>query len=80
MCDNCGEPFRTRRSYIIKAAQRGGRAKLTDQQVSAIRRRYNAGGISQEKLGNEYGVTQTLIGFIVRGVIWKHLPLLKETL
>lgn len=55
--------------------ERSGMSKLSDTLVLEIRRRYKAENISQEKLGKEYGVNQTLIGFIVRGVIWRHLPL-----
>lgn len=58
-----------------RIGEKAGSAKLTEAQVVEIRRRYKVGGISQEKLGKEYGVNQTLIGFIVRGVTWKHLPL-----
>lgn len=42
-------------------------AKLNARQVADIRRLYARGGISQRKLGEMYGVTQTNIGFIVRG-------------
>lgn len=61
-----------------ESRQRGensGMSKLTDSQVVEIRRRYKAGGISQEKLGKEYGVTQPLVKEIVHGRIWKHLPI-----
>jgi hypothetical protein len=58
-----------------RRGETSGMSKLTDAQVIEIRSRYKAGGISQETLGREYGVTQGLIGFIVRGVTWRHLPL-----
>lgn len=54
---------------------RSGQSKLTEAQVIEIRQRYKAGGISQEKLGKEYGITQGGVGHIVRGTIWAHLPL-----
>ena len=47
-----------------------GTAKITAAQVQSIRARYATGGISQEKLGNEYGLHQTHIGRIVRGKNW----------
>lgn len=53
--------------------EKHGRAKLTEAQVKEIRRRYAAGGVSQITLAAEYGVNQTLIGFIVRRVVWTHL-------
>lgn len=45
-------------------------AKLAAVDVAEIRRRYAAGGITQEALGQEYGVTQSHIGNIVRGDSW----------
>ena len=41
-------------------------AKLTDQEVDKIRRRYAAGGISQRALGVQYGVSQSAISLITR--------------
>lgn len=48
-------------------------AKLSGDDVRAIRDRYAAGGISQAKLGATYGVDQALISRIVRGQRWRHL-------
>lgn len=48
-------------------------AKLTEAQVLEIRATYSAGGISQKKLAARYGVTQPLIGYIVRRELWKHI-------
>lgn len=50
------------------------RSKLTDTQVLAIRAIYAAGGITQTEIGLRYGVTQALIGYIIRRANWKHLP------
>jgi hypothetical protein len=43
-------------------------AKLTDEQVSAIRDEYAAGPLSQEKLGKKYGVSQAQVSRIVHGM------------
>jgi len=48
---------------------RNGRAKLTPQQVSTIRRRY-AVGITQQVLAETYDVSQKTISFIVRREHW----------
>lgn len=48
-------------------------AKLNNEQVREIRRRYSQGGIRQKDLAAEYGVTQPVISYIVRGVYWKKL-------
>jgi hypothetical protein len=47
-------------------------AKLTVEKVREIRKRYAAGGISQEKLSKEYGVTLLSIGNIIRGKTWRE--------
>lgn len=46
-------------------------ARLAWPAVRDIRGRYAAGGVSQRALAAEFGVTQTLISQIVRGVIWR---------
>jgi len=50
-----------------------GRAKLTDQQVRDIFMSYKSGDFSQQSLANEYGVHQTKISAIVRGVAWNDV-------
>lgn len=49
-------------------------ARLTDEQVQAIRRRYAVGGVSQQALASEYDVSQRLISSIVRRKAWAHVP------
>jgi hypothetical protein len=50
--------------------------KLTESQVKEIREKFDAApkkwGMNS-KLGREYGVSNVLIGLIVRGEAWKHL-------
>ena len=48
-------------------------AKLTDIQVKEIRQKYKKGKISQEKLGEEYGVSGTTISRIVKKEIYKNV-------
>jgi hypothetical protein len=55
-----------------KGVDHGG-AKLTEEQVLEIRRRYAAGGVTQRALGDEYGVDHSLISNIVRRKKWTHL-------
>ncbi len=47
-------------------------AKLTENEVGAIRKAYRAGGVTQTGLAKRYGVSQTNIGAIVRGHIWRE--------
>lgn len=56
----------------IKGELVGG-CVLTEANVITIRRRYAAGGIRQEDLAAEYGVTRSNIGAIIRGRSWAHL-------
>lgn len=49
-----------------------GGSKLTIDQVKQIRSLYAAGGITQEKLGEQFGVTRRAIGKIIKGQNWRH--------
>jgi len=53
------------------SGERNGRAVLSALQVADIRARYLAGGISQSRLGSEYGVSQVMISHIVLGRSWR---------
>lgn len=46
--------------------------KVTEAQVTEIRRRYATGGVSQSMLADEFGINQTSISKIVRGVRWRR--------
>jgi hypothetical protein len=48
-------------------------AKLTDEAVREIRRRYALGETLQRELGKEFGVSQEEIGAIVRRRKWRHV-------
>ena len=50
------------------------KSKLTDHQVAEIRELYATGDYYQKHLATKFKVSQTLIGLIVRGAIWTHLP------
>lgn len=56
-----------------RKGSRHGRAKLTEQDVRVIRSRYATGDWKQSDLAAEYGVSQPLIGHIVRRVTWRHI-------
>lgn len=47
--------------------------KLTADDVREIRSRYAAGGISQRRLGAEYGVGDRAVSYIVNRHTWSHL-------
>lgn len=57
----------------MSAWQRGGnshRAKLTEEQVRAIREKYATGSVSQRGLAREYGVEPRTINLIVHNKTW----------
>jgi len=53
--------------------ENSGSAKLTDDDVREIRRLDEIGDTTQQALADRYGVTQGAIGYICRGVTWKHI-------
>lgn len=53
--------------------ERHHRAKLTADDVRAIRARYAAGERTQVQLAAEYGVRQTTISMIILRRVWTHL-------
>jgi DNA invertase Pin-like site-specific DNA recombinase len=53
------------------SGERNSQAKLTEPQVQQIRRLYATDGTTQEALAQQFGVTQTTIGRILRGETWK---------
>lgn len=58
-------------SYDEQVGSAHANAKVTDEQVRAIRERYAAGGISQQALGALFGVHQGTISKIVLGKTYR---------
>jgi DNA-binding XRE family transcriptional regulator len=56
----------------INAGTKNPRAKLTMDEVRKIRRCYAAGDVSQQTLGDEFGVSQFAISQIVRNQRYKE--------
>jgi hypothetical protein len=56
-----------------RRGERNGRAKLTGDDVRAIRRAYEAGSATPATLARRYGVADTVIHNIVRYRSWKHI-------
>lgn len=65
-------PYR-RRPELVRWGEQHNLAKLTWEQVRAIRARYAAGGITQAALGQEYGVSRTTVSAIIQGRNWPEL-------
>jgi hypothetical protein len=49
-------------------------AKLTESDVTEIRRVYWSTTATQMELAAQFGMDQTTISEIVRGVLWSHVP------
>jgi hypothetical protein len=56
----------------LQYGEKSPNARLTSEQVLAIRHRVGEGAM-QKALAAEYGVSTVLISKIVRRLIWKHL-------
>jgi len=56
---------------VSSPGERNGATKLTWEHVARIRSIYTTGEVTQAKLASDFGVSQSLIGLIVRGDIWK---------
>lgn len=54
--------------------ERQGKAKLTADIVTAMRRRYASGGISLMALAREYGVSDTAVFSACARRTWRHVP------
>lgn len=50
-----------------------GASKMTVEQVLSARRRYAAGGVTQEALAREFGLSIGAMRNLLRGVTWQHL-------
>lgn len=50
--------------------------KLTEDQVKEIKLRLSRWE-SQQRIADDFGVNQTLVSFIKRGVVWNHVSISK---
>lgn len=62
----------------VRKGTEHGRAKLTEGDVLAIRRKYATGTVTLKNLSAEYGVVFSIISRIVRYEIWAHLTEAKK--
>ena len=63
---------RTRPDRVARGS-RVGVSKLSDPEIPVIRALYALGLKTQAQLGKDFGVTQTMIGRIVRRQAWIHI-------
>lgn len=67
------EHYARQRPHLVPRGEQQGRAKLTEANVREIRALYATGKYKQQELADRFGVTQGLIGHIIRRVAWKHI-------
>lgn len=68
-----GKPLTEAHVLKMSMSLRGKNAKITEGTAIAILRRYRAGGVSQQRLADEYGIGQSQVSRIIRGEKRKHL-------
>lgn len=71
--DNIRDMFSKGRGNRAKGEQHSN-AKLTEKEIKSIRQRFAQGGVTKCQLGRDFGVSEVLIGLIVRRKSWKHIP------
>lgn len=64
---------RMRKGKIVRGTH-NGRAKMTEEQVLSMRRRYSAGGVTVAALAREAGVRHCCAWNALMGVTWKEVP------
>jgi len=69
--DNMADMRSKGRRRQINAGERNGRAKLTEQQASEIRRLYAEQRTRQVDLAARFGVSQSVVSLVLRREIWK---------
>lgn len=72
--ENARDRMRKGRSKgAAPAGERNGSAKLTEGCVVFIRQLYGKGWYSQREIAEMFGVTQTVIGDLIRRKTWRHV-------
>lgn len=58
---------------LLPRGEGHGNSKLTRDQVLDIRSSYKPRKVTQQMLADKYGVTKTLIRYVLQRKIWKHI-------
>ena len=68
------ENYNDRRLHgTCTTGERNGRAKITDDDVRAIRCLYATGNFTQRQIGQRFGVSDVMVSLIVRRISWSHV-------
>jgi hypothetical protein len=60
--------------FVPCPGEQCGTAKLTDEQIAAIR----ADTRAQHRIAKDYGISQSNVSFIKRGLTWGHIPVIED--
>lgn len=63
-----------RKPGLVSRGEKVGGSKLTEEVVVELRRLYAAGGFTQQKLADKFGLSREGVGCALRGQNWRHLP------
>lgn len=63
--DNVSDRVAKGRGSVLRG-ENAGRSKLTQGQVDQMRVMYSAGGVTQKKLGEQFGICGSAVGYIIR--------------
>jgi DNA-binding MarR family transcriptional regulator len=58
----------------VRRGEAHSRAKLSVDEVVAMRARYRQGGVSQAALAKQYGISSQQVSKILRGERWDNWP------
>jgi hypothetical protein len=60
-------------SQLHHRGERNTKARLTEEQVKEIRRRYADGGVTQSELARAYGLSNSGMHGVLSGKNWRHV-------
>jgi hypothetical protein len=77
--DNAGDKKKQGRLFIPRVkGERHGMSKLKEEQIIEIRKLHATGKYRQKDIGEMFGVTRSMISYVVNGKNWTHLKPLDE--
>jgi hypothetical protein len=78
--DNSGDKMAQGRNFIPRVkGERHGMSKLKEEQIIEIRKLHATGKYRQKDIGEMFGVTRSMISYVVNGKNWTHLKPLDGT-
>jgi len=57
----------------FRSGASNGFSKLTESDIIAIRTKYAAGGVTQQSIANQYGISAAHVSGIINRKFWNHI-------